>query len=509
MTRLRSLVRPLSRDRETGWAFAVAGAAGYLTFLIWGHLHHELWRDEMHCWSVSRLADGFWDLVTGDRVYDGHPPLWYGYLRVWSRVTRRAWGLHAATIAAMSVAALFFLRFAPFPRPLKLLLLASYLLGYEYGVLSRPYTLTWALVVAFCSLFHPLRPRFIWLSVLLALLALTTVFGAMMTCGFFLMLVPLGMSVGFPARSSRFPSLKVRPRFLLGAAIVAASFAFFVYSTVPPDPNPYTPAWKFAALHDPGIAGALRKLVYALLPVRRFSDPGYWSDQSLGLFWDQHPTFLVLVGASLALAMPLALLPGWFEAAGLSVGLISMSAFLLVRYGFSMRHIGNLFIFFVGACWIRRLSAPRRKHLLSTVLLTVIGLVQLESFLAAASEEKTYVFSGGLEMAARIEKAGLQDLPLVAGPDAYISTVAGYLDRPFISAETEEINETVVFHGSLHGFSAERLLKRAAAEVQAKQRPVLVLSNRPLPRPNGGRQLSFLWRTAGGNGESFWLYRMQ
>ena len=72
------------QDRETGWGFAGVVAAVYLAFLIWMHLHHELWRDEAHAWSLARIAQGFGDLVSGDRRYEGHPPRWFWYLRVWS-----------------------------------------------------------------------------------------------------------------------------------------------------------------------------------------------------------------------------------------------------------------------------------------------------------------------------------------------------------------------------------------------------------------------------------------
>ena len=126
--------------------------------------------------DVARQAEGF-GLVTGDRVYEGHPPAWYWYLRFWTFLTRRPWGIHAATVAAMGTAALLFLRYAPFPRPLKVLLLASYLLGFEYGVLSGNHTATWLLLVIFCCLLEPLRPRFILLAAVLGAAGLTTAFG--------------------------------------------------------------------------------------------------------------------------------------------------------------------------------------------------------------------------------------------------------------------------------------------------------------------------------------------
>ena len=128
-------VREATRCTPGSSALGSAVAALYLAFLIWMHAHHEMWRDEVHAWSLARIAQGFGDLVTGDRRYEGHPPLWFWYLRVWSWIVPEVWGLQVATVAAAVGAAVVLLRFAPFPRYLKLLLLLTYDFGYELSVM--------------------------------------------------------------------------------------------------------------------------------------------------------------------------------------------------------------------------------------------------------------------------------------------------------------------------------------------------------------------------------------
>src|SRR5581483_4583219 len=169
-------------------------------YLVVAHLHHEFWRDEIHSWSLARGAAGFADVVTGDRIYEGHPPLWFWYLRGWSLVVRSATGLHLATIAAMTAAALLFLRFAPFARALRVLLLFSYFIGFEYGVMSRNYTLDWLLVVIFCAALHPWRPRFVALAVVLGLLCITSAYGVLVAGGLALAVLPRGASVKLSGR---------------------------------------------------------------------------------------------------------------------------------------------------------------------------------------------------------------------------------------------------------------------------------------------------------------------
>jgi hypothetical protein len=473
--------RSLTRQRETGWAFAIGAAAVYVAFLCWAGSLHEFWRDEIHPWALARTAQSFWDIATGDRVYDGHPPLWYWYLRVWSWVTTRPWGLHAANIAAMGLAGLLFLRFAPFARPLKILLLGSYFLGYEYGVLARNYTMTWLMLAAFCSAFNPLRPRLIWLSFFLALAVITSVYGALMVCGLVLVLVPLGMSIRLSATLPRDLVVALRPRFAIGLGIVLLSFVFFVYSTAPPDPNPYSPRWNFGALNSTPIQLSLSWIVQAFLPIRVFGDANYWGNQLQ--FWGEHPMLLNAVGVALFLLMVLALAPGWWEVAAFAVGVLLLSVFGVVRYTGGMRQIGNLFLLFVALAWLRRLRAPRGRHLLSTVMLVVIGLFQARTLLVAVKQDRIDVFSGSGAAAAFIEKVGLQDLPIVAGPDAIVLAVTAHLHRPFISSETEDIGETMVFHSRRRAYSDGALLDRAVRYTREKHTPVLVLSDHPLPPP--------------------------
>src|SRR6186713_2601648 len=110
----------LLRSEESTWRFAGVSALVFLSYLIWAHTHHLPWRDESHPWLLARQAEGFWDLVVGDRRYDGHPPGWYWTLWLASFVTRDVWGLHATTILIASSAVFLFLRFAPFPRLVRL-----------------------------------------------------------------------------------------------------------------------------------------------------------------------------------------------------------------------------------------------------------------------------------------------------------------------------------------------------------------------------------------------------
>jgi len=205
MTMPRGL-RVVTKDRETGWGFTALVCSAYLVFLIWMHVHHEMWRDEVHSWTLSRLAQSFGELISGDRVYEGHPPLWFWYLHAGSLFIKPAWGLQAATIAAAWGGAVLLLRYAPFPRFLKVLLLCTYYLGFEHTVMCRNYVLGWFLLCLFCALYHPVRLRYWSVAIAIGLLSLTSVYGLIMSL-FLLMYyvvdnVKVALPFHFPSSSS-------------------------------------------------------------------------------------------------------------------------------------------------------------------------------------------------------------------------------------------------------------------------------------------------------------------
>ena len=510
--RLRRVLGALAQKRETGWRFTLVLCAGYLLFLTWMHVHHEMWRDEIHAWTLARLAHGFGDLVTGDRVYDGHPPLWYWYLHVWTWFTESAAGIQIATVVAAAGAAVLLVRYAPFPRYLKVLLLCSYYLGYEHTVFSRNYVLGWLLGCAFCALYHPLRSRHFALALSLAALSLTSFYGLAISLFIFGWWLTDQITVSYGAAAGAAPkvwSVAVPVRFLAAAALVVGGLAFCILNIEPPDPNPFSPGFCLDTVTLQTVPAMFYRITAGFLPWRHFSMGEFWL--SFYTFWELGSPWPVYVGAALLLVTTAALYPAWRLMLGYLVLTAGILIFQQARHEGVPRHWGHFFVAFVLAAWLLRATFPRRSHWLSTALLTGICLVQLQAFGVATVIDTRHVFSGGRETAAFIRGAGLQDLPIVAGPDFAAITVAGYLRRPFYAAETNEFNETVVFHDRRRPFVPAELMARAIDVARTHQSPVLLICNQPLPDPPAGvtRERLFQSRRGTIDDETFTVYRLE
>jgi hypothetical protein len=173
--------------------------------LMWSFMKfdgHELWKDEWQAWFVAR------DMSIGKLFsflyYEGHPALWYLYLRIFTFLPDLTgiapeyiiMGAHLLITAVYMYVLL--LRFN-IPWYFKLPAVFSYFLYFEYGMISRGYALVIALVFLIATEIkkdHSIDKR---LGILFFLLCQTEVFGVFMavSSGLFLLLKK-GYKVGMP-----------------------------------------------------------------------------------------------------------------------------------------------------------------------------------------------------------------------------------------------------------------------------------------------------------------------
>jgi hypothetical protein len=358
----KTIARAIVRDRESGWMFTGTAVVLYLAFLIWMHIHHEMWRDEIHAWTLSRLAEGFGDLITGDRRYEGHPPLWFWYLHILSWFTKEAWGIQLATIMAATFAAVLLLRFAPFPRYLKVLLLFSYYFGYEYTVMSRNYVLGWLFLCAFCAAYHPLRFRYLLLAATLALLSMTSIYGLLMTLSLLIFLVIDQARVTFSPNRPAYIRLSVSSKIVAPFLIVSAGIVFCSVTLQPSEPNVFAPDWHFQYLTLNAVPRMLTRIVAGFLPLRHYAID-FWN--SSDAIWDRNAWHLGIVGGGILLMSLFALLPSWRLIVVYLGCVLAMELLQQVRYEGHPRHWGQYWVLFVGVCWLLRSSFPRRRHVVS------------------------------------------------------------------------------------------------------------------------------------------------
>lgn len=126
---------------------------------IWAHV---AWGDEIQAVILARdshtLAEWYWNFR-----YEGHPPLWHLYLKGWLVAGLDPLSALKAAASSLSLVVMGLLYFAsPFTLPLKILISLSEPVLFQFGVVSRSYTLGMALLFAAAALW---RVRGGWLVI--------------------------------------------------------------------------------------------------------------------------------------------------------------------------------------------------------------------------------------------------------------------------------------------------------------------------------------------------------
>lgn len=130
---------------------------------------HDPWRDELQAWGIVRASSTPFDLLFNLR-HEGHPPSWYALLWPVSKVVRSIIGLQLVTFVVGSAATWITLRTMPVSIWLRAAIVFSYFPLFEFGTISRSYSLAWLLVVTALWLTNrPGTPNWILALVLAAL----------------------------------------------------------------------------------------------------------------------------------------------------------------------------------------------------------------------------------------------------------------------------------------------------------------------------------------------------
>lgn len=153
----------------------------YAGLLAWAIPHHEPWADEAQAWQIARTLPlgQIFHLLS----YEGHPGLWYLWLRVLSRLHVSYAGMRyfAAAVAFLGVAVL--VTTSPFPRFIKLLLPFTFYLAFQYAIVARSYVLV-PLLLFVCAYLWPQRlQRPLSIALCLGLLANVALHGAVISGG--------------------------------------------------------------------------------------------------------------------------------------------------------------------------------------------------------------------------------------------------------------------------------------------------------------------------------------
>jgi hypothetical protein len=510
-------VSPRRPDR----GFAALVTLAYLSVALFAIAHHEMWRDELHCWLVARDSATPWAVVH-NRAYDGQPPLWYLLLWVLEKTTHDPRSMQILHVAIATAGVWVFSSRAPFGRSIRALFPFGYFVAYEYVALSRCYGLAVLFALLLCA-HHPRRfGRPLTTSLLLAGLTLTTTVSTMVAGGYTAALVAeslVGLRRGHrPARRAWLP---------IGTA-TAGGLAAALCAWPPADSTVTQVSWPRELPSD----DAPTRLIVALFPIPR-PNFFFWNSNAL-LSCDPFRRVALCVSIALAAWIVFVLSRDRTATIVFGVGSLLLVGFFAFVYGGDVRHQGFLFVLFVMGAWIakdadRPADAGLRadadhaatfvgwRHFRDRALVGTLAVVLLAHMAGAPIAlyyDYRYVFSSGQRAANVLLANGLQDSLLVAEVDFPATAVIGALGRDAFahSPRTARPFSFVKWTKDRHWNPTDaETLDYASMLAAAKGQDAILLMNRPLvPELVDGTRVSRIAELYDSmiEEENFYIYRV-
>ncbi len=398
-------------------ATAVAGSAfiSWASIEIYRCLNHGMWRDEVNPWLYGLYSASPIDLYVNCRS-ESHPMAWFLLSWVVAQLTKEAIGIQILNLICMIAGmGLIFFK-SRFTLLEKILLSLSYLLFFEYGVISRCYSLAF-LAIALFSCARKAWWKYLWLG----LLANTSFYG-------WIIALPLAAELLLS---------EWRGRRLLESIRDFGLYALFalvgVVSVIPTSDKHYGADWFFG-WDSARLGSVLQVFDLTFFPVTlpRLQDSlkeylgklfsGYWPPQ----FYSLSAGGLIAVAVLILVLLGFLLWPNLKKIAVIYSGTLGVLAFSYCVHFSYIRHSGHLFLLLLACVWSTgRLGGVGRKIWIGILLVSAFGGVQ-----SLFEPIRSQPFSQARNAGAFLLEQHLTDYPILGAADYVAMPVVGYAKVP-------------------------------------------------------------------------------
>ncbi len=428
---------------ESQWKFACVLVVIFACLSGIGLAHHEMWRDELQAWTLARDSSSLAELWQ-NMLTEGHPMLWHTLLFVVARFTRNPVGMQCLHWLISVVSVYLFVRFSPFTKFQKVLFCFGYYPLYEYGVISRNYSLCMLLLFVFCILVQR-RPR--------NYIALGGVIGLLTGAHAFDVPIAWTLLVVLVWDCARSPEEREYLRHHRGAALAGVFLFVLCQGFFAAE------MWRFARQMPVGFPlrfhlsvapEAFSSLWRTFFPIPKTTvDEFLWNTNLLTDVSDTGTRVAMFFGG-LVFVLFLALL--WLRSgrAALlySLGTVGLLGMMELVGGFgAMRHLGKLYLLLLASWWLAWSTAPvsglsgwagslgRRTGQFASNLITVVLTIHVVAGAICYWGSFRGVFSTAKQTVRFLTNQGLADKPIVVSHDACVPSISGYLEKKVYAAD--------------------------------------------------------------------------
>ena len=399
----------------------------YFILVLIGVINHEMWRDELEAWLISVHSSSIGELLQNIK-YECHPPLLYFFLYIIGKFTHNPVGMQYFHLFVACSVIYVFLKWAPFTRLQKILFCFGYFPFYEYGVISRNYSLGLLFLFISCILFKPKEKNYILLSLVLLLLASAHVYAMFIAVSFEIMLI-----LDYFITNKNNLTFKIKSLLLSLIIFVLGIILLFMQLSLPEDCF-YNIKWlthfDFYTLLI--TLGTIWKGYFAIPALTyNFCDTNIlnmtnnlWLFVGLSSFFG----FLILLFSLFLFTKQKTVLFLYITSN------ILILLFSYMRFYGSLRHHGSLFILFVVCLWISTYYEKPNK--LKNIFFNILLFCHLFYGAYAYTIDLFNPFSESKAASEYIKKNHLDNLTIIGSDDYRVSPITAYLGKRIFYPKT-------------------------------------------------------------------------
>ena len=490
----------------------------FSTLGLIGMLRHAMWRDEMNTWLIVRDSHSFLDLV-GNVNYQGHPILWAVSLSLLRNIadTPLVMQLFHLILAISSVILFWF--FSPFSGRQRILFIFGYLPFYKYLLFSRNYALGMLFLFAFCTLFNQRRKSYIFLSILLGLMANSNAYVLFIS---FALSLTLLTEFCLDTEHRKLYLSQSKPYDLPASfLILLLCYLLALYIIIPPvdsyNHGGLVSGW-FTQFDLHRIFVSLGRLFAGYTLITPASKK--WIDLIVCGF------IAVFIFVLTLLKLFPKKLPLFFY----TVATFEILAFTYFRFlGIGPRHFGHFYLVLISSLWLANYFENKNsflsevslsQNLLSLakkwhhVVFMILLYIQFFGGIACFSGDVIKPFSASRETARYIRENQLEKEFIVASRDANMAALSGYLNRKFYYPERQGMGSFTLFKAGRKEVKQDEILRQVSSLLQSQEtsgRILLILNKKELSSSQDDLQIIPIkaFERAWTDTETYYLYWAQ
>lgn len=500
-----------AKSDKTDRRFLWSAMAIVVILLLVGIFRHEMWRDELQAWCLARDSANLLE-VHQHLLYEGHPISWYLPLFLFTRFTHDPLLMQLLNVTFASAACYLVLAHAPFSKLQKSFFCLGYFPLFEYGIISRSYSLELLVLLAFCCLFQFRNKHPWWLFSTLILLVCVNAYGLMIAFAFTATLL---LEYWLERRKHSFPT-KVAA---IGTVLIVVTAGLTIKQMTAPADGYHGELTAIKEKQPKRFFKSMRAIPIAYAPIPNFAVREFWNTDVISKIENEPLTYMLVVALVVLCLLLLYTRPAALFLYAIGTG--GLVTFSLMRLLGGLRQQGHLYVLLFCSLWIahyvaskefgppalRRISSERGR----SIFLTVILVVQMIAGIYAYYQDLVRPFSSAKLVARFIKQKGLSDMLIIGSNDHEITSVSGYLDRKIFCPESRTYIGFVVNNTTRHNIEFEELSVETEKVMDARHvNEALLILNYPLgaiPRGFKVECLNQFDKSIQGD-ERFYLYKI-